>query len=244
MGDNNKHGFTLIEVMLFFGISGLMMFGILAGTSTAINQQRYRDSVTSAAAFLQQQYSDVANVYNDRSANYTCTASSVTETDSPAVQRGSSEQCVVLGKLIRANGDRLESWTVIGADTGDEELNDLAAVEATAPFVIDLNQQSYPLEWGARLVRADNPPGNEPANFAVLIVRSPLSGGIRTIVSNDPNATSLSPREIIKSADPNGQAAYFCVDADGLFTGPRTRVGIEANAASGTGVKLSQSEDC
>ena len=244
MGNNNKHGFTLIEVMLFFGISGLMMFGILAGTGTAINQQRYRDSVTSAAAFLQQQYSDVANVYNDRSANYTCSASSVTETDSPAVRRGASEQCVILGKLIRANGDRLESWTVIGSDTGSDELNDLAALEATQPFLADINQQTYPLEWDAKLVRPSNPPGNAPANFAALIVRSPLSGGTRTIVSNEPNAMELTPREIIESADPNGQAVYFCVDADGLFTGPRMRVGIEANAASGTGVKLSQSEDC
>src|SRR5680860_466471 len=89
----NKNGFTIIETMLFLGISGMLIVGILIGTGTSINVQRYHDSVTSFKSFLQQQYSDVSNIRNESITN-PCYGD---ETQNNP--RGQSD-CVVLGRYI------------------------------------------------------------------------------------------------------------------------------------------------
>jgi prepilin-type N-terminal cleavage/methylation domain-containing protein len=59
---HTKHkGFTIIEVMIFLAISGLLLVGVLIGTGTTIARQRYNDAVQSFAEFLRQQYSFVIN---------------------------------------------------------------------------------------------------------------------------------------------------------------------------------------
>jgi type II secretory pathway pseudopilin PulG len=55
-------GFTIIEVVLFLAISGLMAIGLLAGTSMAIQRQQYRDAVQSFAGYLRDEYARVVSV--------------------------------------------------------------------------------------------------------------------------------------------------------------------------------------
>jgi len=86
-----RDGFTIIETMLFLGITGLLIVGILAGTGNSISIQRYRDSVTSLQSMLQMQYSNVENVSNNSVAAKSCGAKT-----SP---RGQSD-CVILGRFI------------------------------------------------------------------------------------------------------------------------------------------------
>ena len=40
MGKQNTTGFTVIEVMLFLAVTGLLAIGILVGSGVAIGQQR------------------------------------------------------------------------------------------------------------------------------------------------------------------------------------------------------------
>ena len=54
-----KKGFTILEVMLFLAITGLMLIGVIGGTYSAIASQRYTDSVRSFAEFLRQTYAEV-----------------------------------------------------------------------------------------------------------------------------------------------------------------------------------------
>ena len=54
-----KKGFTLIEVMLVLGLTGLLIVGMLGGTFTAIAHQRYNDSVRSFAEYLRTVYGEV-----------------------------------------------------------------------------------------------------------------------------------------------------------------------------------------
>lgn len=54
-----KPGFSLIEVMLVLGISGLMLVGLLAGTFSSISNQRYTDAVRSFAEQLRSIYNEV-----------------------------------------------------------------------------------------------------------------------------------------------------------------------------------------
>jgi len=59
--DNRRRhtGFTIIEVVIFLAISGVLTVGILAGASTTVARYRYNDSVQSLAQFLRSQYSAV-----------------------------------------------------------------------------------------------------------------------------------------------------------------------------------------
>ena len=61
-------GFTIIEVVLFLAISGLMAIGLLVGTSMAIQRQQYRDAVQSFAGYLRDEYARVVSVENDGTA--------------------------------------------------------------------------------------------------------------------------------------------------------------------------------
>lgn len=54
-------GFTIIEVMIFLAISGLLIMGIILGSGATIARYRYNDSVQNLAELLRQQYSTVVN---------------------------------------------------------------------------------------------------------------------------------------------------------------------------------------
>ena len=50
---NKQKGFTIIEVILFVAISGLLTSMLMVGVSMSINRQQYRDSVQSYAGFCE-----------------------------------------------------------------------------------------------------------------------------------------------------------------------------------------------
>ena len=59
-------GFTIIETMLVLAITGALVAAMFVGIGTSISIQRYRDAVTTFKDTLQEQYSALANVSNDR----------------------------------------------------------------------------------------------------------------------------------------------------------------------------------
>ena len=54
---NNKgafrKGFTIIEVMLFLALSGLLLVGVLGGLGDNISRQRYNDAVQDVVNMMQ-----------------------------------------------------------------------------------------------------------------------------------------------------------------------------------------------
>ena len=62
-----EQGFTIIETMLFFGITGALLLGILGTASVGVNTQRYSDAVNTFTSIVQQEFTNVTNVVNDRS---------------------------------------------------------------------------------------------------------------------------------------------------------------------------------
>jgi type II secretory pathway pseudopilin PulG len=237
MGIKGSDGFTIIEIMLFLGISGLMIFGILAGTGTAINQQRYRDSVNSLAMRLQQQYDDINGVQNARSANWTCTNGLPEDTNGVAgVSRGASD-CAILGQYVVASDASLAVQPVVGQTASTTNVkDDVAAITAMKPVMSDKQRQVYPLEWNAHMVQ-QGAGSTVAASFSMLIVRSPLSGGVRTFTANG----VVSVNELIKAPYLN-QGVTVCVDSGGLFTGPRQAVTVAAGAVSAAGVTIDGTE--
>lgn len=236
MGKHTETGFTVIEVMLFLAVTGLLAVGILVGSGVTIGQQRYRDSVNNLKSFIQQQYSEVSNVSNDRNKGWNCDATGEVTEDATGQPRGTSD-CVLLGRLITidVSGTKLTAANVVGyhtpgAPTASSDIEELKDNYRLGISPIEPETQEVP--WGAQIVKQNS---TNPMPLSILIVRSPLNGSLFTFsldnVQTDPNSlindTSIkSPRDL-------------CVNADsGTFVGKRMEVRIDAYAANQSAVRI------
>lgn len=231
MGIRNKQGFTIIEVMLFLSISGALTVAVLVGAGTSISQQRYRDSVNSLATFLQQQYSEVTNVRNDRTVEWTCDPSGVVAAPSGGDSRGTTD-CAVLGKYISLDDTKVTVQTVVGRATAPSGVDDITALRAASLTLSDIDRQDYTVEWGAKMQRINK----TTAAATILIARSPTTGSIRTFV--DDTTASQLPRNIVSNPLNLQKGTDICMDSDGMFIGKRFNVQFIANASGPTGVKV------
>jgi type II secretory pathway pseudopilin PulG len=223
----NKAGFTIIETMLFLGISGLLAMGIFIGIGSSVNNQRYRDSVISLQSILQQQYSEVANVRNQSSSN-DCVGTT-------NKNRGQSD-CVVLGKYITSSpdGKSLTIYSVIGMIPSVEpSLNDIVAIGAYNIRVSDFNKETYNIEYASSINKKNG--SGIGMTLSMLIVRSPLSGVIRTFV-----ADTVLPVDKIVESGALEKDATLCVDSNGLLDPAvvKMAVYIEKNVTSAYGIKI------
>jgi len=222
-------GFTIIETMLFLGISGLLIMGILVGTGTSINIQRYRDSVVSLKSVIQQQFNEVANPINARSNNVQCSSSGVSAGN---LSRGQTN-CVLLGKYIKkdaGSANQLTIKNVIGYY--DDQLQppagtDIEVLQDYSVKVIDDGVETYELEWGASII--------SPSEFYVLIVKSPESGLMKTFTTtsqlSDSNVASII-NQINLDNDLN-----ICVNSNGMFTGSHVSVYLGRRASNASSVE-------
>lgn len=242
MKASNKAGFTIIETMLFLGISGMLLAGILVGTGTSISIQRYRDSVTSLQSYLQQQYSEVSDVSNDSLTN-SCYGDG--STDNP---RGQSD-CVILGKLITTTDEHtLSISNVIGyiPSGSTSSLNDVdiflkngnGTQKGYDIKISSVDEVSYNMEWDASLMQA-KPNDAKPAAFSVLIVRSPSSGLLRTFSDSTQSISEIDDVQSLITQSALGQQVKMCVSSNGLLTGPKMAVVVDAYTTNSSGVESS-----
>ncbi len=227
------NGFTIVETMLFLGISALLIMGVLVGTGTSINTQRYHDSVVSLQSFLQQQYSEVSNVSNDSLSNSCNGATS---------NRGQSD-CVILGRYITTtDGMTLTTNDVIGYIPSGTTIpvDDVSALQIYSIKTVAVNNTSYEVEWGASITKLG---GNNPQPFSMLILRSPTSGAILTFIDDSLTTNAGNISDLLKTpAPPTPPTALttpitLCIDSNGLFTGPKMGVFVEKDSTSASGVE-------
>lgn len=231
MGMSNKHGFTIIETMLFLAISGALTVAVLVGAGASISQQRYRDSVNSLSNFLQQQYSDVTSVRNDRDSAWSCNAVTGPVVDQTGGTSRGATECVVVGKYVSLSDKTVTVQTVIGKASVIGGTSDIDTLNNSELAVTDLDKQTYTVEWGAAMQKADK----TPSATTMLIVRSPVTGSIRTFIdesgANQPIASMVDVARLRVPAN-------ICVDSSGMFDGKRFEILIIPNASSATGVKV------
>jgi type II secretory pathway pseudopilin PulG len=232
MKASNQAGFTIIETMLFLGITGLLVMGVLVGAGTSINIERYHDSVTSLQSTLQQQYSEVSNVSNESSGDLKCYGDNKTD---PVGQ----SDCVIIGRYISTvDTSRLSIKSVVGyisnTDLFSSIQNDINAIKQVNIQISPVNGQTYDIEWGASLVK---PGGNNPLAFSMLILRSPVSGVVRTfinpsaVVADSDIATMLTQAALT-------QSLKACVNSNGMFTGGKSAIYINPSSTSGGGIEM------
>lgn len=228
-------GFTIVETMLFLGISGLLITGILMGTGASLNRQRYRDSVSSLNSFIQQQFSEVRNVINNDTTAQ-CNGASRTTGQS---------NCVVLGRYITSNTSgpttTLTSKNVIGLiPNGDPETND---VQALRQYNISISSviETYTVEWGASIEDIND----ASLRFSILILRSPSSGIIRTFINTSPS-TVIADASIgnllvnVPPAPPTAliTSAQMCINSNGMSSGKKSAIIVNAGATKGSDVNI------
>jgi type II secretory pathway pseudopilin PulG len=238
-------GFTIIETMLFLAITGLMAVGILVGSGVAISQQRYRDSVNSLQTLLQEQYSGVRDVENDRSADWSCDSNGVVTKDleGSGQVRGTAD-CLLLGRFVQVNdaGKTMTLADIIGVRKADAETATDDVTELKDNYTLTVSpvaQETKDVSWGATIVK---PGTTTPQPLSMLVVRSPLSGAVLTFIT-----TTLIPQaEVGTLVDTvNMQTAVpLCVDANtSAFMGQRLAVRIGAFAAGSSAVQIPPESD-
>lgn len=216
---NNKHGFTIVEVALFLALSGFLMVGIIVGANISISRQRYNDAVNNFADFLRGAYTDTLNVSND---NFT------TNTDGSTALNGGRSQTAVYGKLITfgesEDGTHAEK-TIYAYDVVGKAVSSSATTSST---VLAMLQN----ELGANIIQSEKQAGSIFSNSfyrivtynipwdgeaqkpdkslfsgAILIVRSPTTGGIRTYVYEGEMKRDYSFHKAASAQ--NNQASFF-----------------------------------
>ncbi len=80
---STQRGFTIIEVILFLAISGLLLGVAIASVNANINNSRFNDAVRSTTSYLQGQYSEVAAGQSDRDESKGCDETKGQSTSSP-----------------------------------------------------------------------------------------------------------------------------------------------------------------
>lgn len=191
-----RKGFTLIELMLFLGVTAALFLGVTIGVQNSISQQRYNDSVQTFLEFLRGIYSKVSN---------------------PQSAGQGNSDLAIYGKLIvfgedndvngnainKDDGMQIFSYDVVGrADTNigtgsvselltDLEANVLLGVNADAKTIlltsgnipkirklILASPEKFEMHWGS-IAEDEN---GAPFTGSILVVRHPRSGTINTLV--------------------------------------------------------------
>ncbi len=188
----NKDGFTLIEVMLVLGITGLILLGLLGGTFSSIAHQRYNDSLRNFAEYLSLLYSEVLS------------PESIGK-ESDDYNLGNSNQ-VILGKIVvfgsQDNSSQVYSATLVGNNvplasrppTNPDFITDFMNTDGIAAYCgnasknIPSTVSEYAPLWEAQLIQ----PGTEYVSYdkdnkfkgTMIIARTTNSGTINTIFSD------------------------------------------------------------
>ena len=136
--DKNKgaflKGFTIIEVMLFLALSGVLLVGILGGLGGNLARQRYNDAVQDIASIMRDQYSFVSDTQitqRDKSDSYCYglvqsdigsedarayfRSLNSSNTDDKIAYRGRSN-CVIYGAVVSIAENYIETTELIGRD--------------------------------------------------------------------------------------------------------------------------------
>lgn len=244
MGMRISLGFTIIEVMLFLAITGLMITGVMAGANSSLNAQRYRDGVEATRNSISSEYAKVYSLTNTQESTDPCSGGAA-----PSRLWGTSD-CLYVGRLLQitsgsspgAVSQKLTVYPVVAIETQPDK-PDLIERYMFKKVVGEGLVESKKLEWGLTAVTTA-PKSSTLKEIAILILRSPVDGSVRTynllhthagpIVDDSLNANMVQGD--ISTPGALSEGVKFCIaDLDGPLD-PATRQAIVINkSATGPG---------
>lgn len=243
MNTQSIRGFTIVELMLFLAISGLIIAVLLIGWTVTVNTQSYKDSARSLAGVLQQQYNEVANVSNVRADSTSCKLAGdhlVLELDDGSAAPIGASNCVVMGRYIELNEEKLTMSDVVGyqpADAPDSSATDATVIASYHPTKVDADVTSndyYEIAWSSRPYIGET---SSTAHIAIVILRSPLTGTSYTYVKPIQDGDNPSITDIMNS-DVDSKGVKICLDPGAPITQGRMAVEIAKDTSSASGVAV------
>lgn len=261
MSNHKLAGFTIIETVLFLGISSFLVVALIVGTGASINTQRYVDAVETFKSVLQQQYADLGSVQNSRNDDWSCgSTASPTTTAANKDNRGQST-CILVGKYLRVEDAKIAAYTVIAHPKNPMTLepNDIESLKKN--YVLNVSKSevdSTTLEWGTQIAYpakkdvtpisegTDYPRPASPRKLGILIVRSPDSGQVYTFTSEDdgvPVEASISPATftamfVTGESTPGQSGQLICINSNGLLDRNDRGVRLNPFATNASAVEL------
>lgn len=211
VGHMRQDGFTVIEVILFLGISGLLLFGALASVNGSVNSTRFNDAVNTTASYFQRQYTEVSSGRNIRDATLGCSNGNVNNGNASI----GSTKCVVLGRLLQFNtGTNIVSTRyIVGVDTTNIAAGDSAAVVAASPKATVGNanlEDTFEVPWSIDFNKVTQ--GATAVN-SLAIIRSPISERILFYSFQAPANINVLTATQIRDANLN-RAVDICLRDD------------------------------
>lgn len=255
MNRAGQQGFTIIEVTLFLAISGLMVAGIIAFSMGNINQQRYRDTITTFQADLQQLYADTISVNNTRVGG---SGEGVCNTEA----RGNS-RCIVLGRYMAVNtaGD-YTTYNVMATNNTckiEQGGSDLDVLSRCIVRIDRDTSDSGSIGWGSSLGWPRTGSGGrgdggsdrlgQARAFSMLVLRSPESGHVYTFTADAGSTSTAYINQMVRpgrtsDGHPGGGQFHgrgnrtICMEPAGFNIAEPMAILIRANASNAQHVEL------
>lgn len=242
---SRQHGFTIIEVVLFLAISGLMIAGILAVVGAGINGKRYTEAVDSFQDYLLTSYSATDNVANNTDGEVRCNAS--------APRPVGTTDCTVIGQLVVSSDGRSITSTPLYAGVDVTEI-DREEIE-TAAELLDAMQlytvadnpdaEDFSMRWDTRIV-ANESDATRP--FTMMIVRLPYGkGSISYIAERNTQIGSADSLQEFRQVATDANAAEelaLCVEPANLQLARPVGVVVDNAASAGSGSLQRRGDVC
>lgn len=171
-------GYTITEISLFLGISGLLILIVLVGSGATIQATRFTDSSRSLHAFIQKQYDNILNGVNTRSASTAC-ESGVVDPSPPTGDTVGTTNCLLMGRLIvlKQDATAVISYPIIGVEpaTPDFSESDAELIYDYNPTVVrDIDTEQFDIPWGAKIIGSKRSSDSTKVD-AFALIRSPRS---------------------------------------------------------------------
>lgn len=175
MGRHLQQGFTVIEVILVLAITALLTAGIMASSHRRLQDQHYRESVSSFRDFIAGTFEDVDAIKNDlQGVVDRCDGRTPDSRQSPQAWRGAAP-CFFAGKELRITSGPNET-SVATSSAVKAFLDKNQRVSYSTRGENDENRTTMTIDWGVQARYGSGQGGFPYRNHAFRIVKHPLQG--------------------------------------------------------------------
>lgn len=158
-GGKKTKGYTIVEVMIFLAISGLMFVMAASFISGRQARSEFRQGMNAINTQIQQTIGDVSNGFYPTAGNFVCvgTASGPVFGSGTAAEQGAKKGCTFIGKVMQfgsTDSGKYDTYVVAGLQFKDADPAALTPPQTFSdakPKIAPGLTQTKNFEWGLQL---------------------------------------------------------------------------------------------